>query len=80
MALPSLLARAAGTLLPHLENPAIREVRCTSAGRVFTIHSEQGKQRQADLDPKALDSFLALVADMVGAEWRDAHIGFQGLT
>ena len=72
MTMPPLLARAAEALLPHLENPAIREVRCTSAGRVFTIHSEQGKQRQADLDPKALDSFLALVADMVGAEWRES--------
>jgi type IV secretion system protein VirB11 len=66
-----LLARAAGALLPHLENPAIREIRCTSAGRVFTIHAEAGKQRQPDLSPAVLDSFLALVADLVGAEWRE---------
>jgi type IV secretion system protein VirB11 len=66
-----LLARAAGPLLPYLENPAIREIRCTSAGRVFTIHSEEGKQRQPDVSPKVLDSFLSLIADLVGAEWRE---------
>ena len=64
------LARTAGPLLPFLQDPLIREVRCTSAGRVFTIHSDEGKQRQADVSPKVLDSFLSLIADLVGAEWR----------
>jgi type IV secretion system protein VirB11 len=64
------LARTAGPLLPFLQAPLIRELRCTSAGRVFTIHSDEGKQRQADVSPKVLDSFLSLIADLVGAEWR----------
>jgi Flp pilus assembly CpaF family ATPase len=66
------LARAAGPLLPHLENPLIREIRCTSLGRVFTIHSDEGKQQQDDLDPRQLDGFLSLIADAVGAEWRES--------
>lgn len=80
------IAREAGPLLPFLLDPQIREIRCTSAGRVFTIHSEHGKQRQADYDPQLLDGFLMLIADHVGTEWRtssprlhaaDPRLGFR---
>lgn len=64
------LARAAGPLLPLLTDPAIREIRCNSNGRVFAIHSDEGKQEHPALDPHQLDGFLALVADHVGGEWR----------
>ena len=63
------IAREAGPLLPLLLDPQIREIRCTSAGHVFTIHSEQGKQRQPDYDPHLLDGFLMLIADEVGGAW-----------
>lgn len=63
------LAREAGPLLPWLLDPQIREIRCTSAGRVFTIHSARGKERQADYDPRLLHGFLSLVADVVGGVW-----------
>lgn len=65
------LARAAGPLLPLLDDPQIREIRCTSAGRVFAIHAEHGKQRHPDLDPEHLHKFVGLVAHEVHAEWRD---------
>lgn len=64
------IAREAGPLLPFLLDPQIREIRCTSAGRVFTIHSQHGKQRQADYDPRLLDGFLMLVAHEVGGAWK----------
>jgi type IV secretion system protein VirB11 len=64
------IAREAGPLLPFLLDPQIREIRCTSAGRVFTIHSEHGKQRQADYDPQLLDGFLMLIAHEVGGAWK----------
>jgi type IV secretion system protein TrbB len=67
------LARSAGPLLPLLQDPQIREIRCTSAGRVFAIHSDEGKQQHPNLDPRVLDGFLALVADAVGGEWRESH-------
>ena len=66
------LARSAGPLLPLLLDPQIREIRCTSAGRVFAIHADDGKQQHPDLDPRVLDGFLALVADVVGGEWRES--------
>jgi type IV secretion system protein VirB11 len=53
-----------------LLDPQIREIRCTSAGRVFTIHSEYGKQRQEDYDPQLLDGFLMLIAHEVGGAWK----------
>ena len=62
----AVLERAAGALVPFLDDPQVREIRCTSAGRVFTIHAEHGKQRQADQDPVHLDRFLAQIADWVG--------------
>ena len=65
------LALRAGPLLPFLLDPQIREIRCTSAGRVFVIHSEEGKRREAEMDPQTLDGFLSLIADIVGAEWRE---------
>ncbi len=68
----AVLERAAGALVPFLDDPQVREIRCTSAGRVFTIHAEHGKQRQADQDPVHLDRFLAQIADWVGAEWRES--------
>ena len=67
------LARSAGPLLPLLNDPQIREIRCTSSGRVFAIHSDEGKRQHADLDAVVLDGFLSLVADHVGAEWRATH-------
>lgn len=63
------IAREAGPLLPFLLDPQVREIRCTSAGHVFTIHGEHGKQRQADYDPQLLDGFLMLIADEVGGAW-----------
>jgi hypothetical protein len=62
-----LLAHAAGpTLLPYLDNPHIREIRVTSTGRCFVIHSTEGKQRMPDMDPASLNPFLALCASLMG--------------
>jgi type IV secretion system protein TrbB len=79
-------ADAAG-LLPYLDDPLIREIRVTSAGRCFVIHSAHGKQAQPDIAPERLDAFLALAASMLaGPEWRassprlafgDARVGFR---
>src|SRR5262245_14904876 len=67
------LAQAAGALLPYLDDPEVIEVRVTSAGTVFVVRFGLGKE-QVGLCPSAvLDTFLALVADLVGAEWRAEH-------
>jgi type IV secretion system protein VirB11 len=66
------LAQAAGPLLRYLDDPTVIEVRVTSAGRVFVARFGLGKERVADCPAATLDAFLALVADMVGAEWRDS--------
>jgi Flp pilus assembly CpaF family ATPase len=66
------LAQAAGPLLRYLDDPAVIEVRVTSAGAVFVVRFGLGKERVEDCPAKTLDAFLALVADMVGAEWRDS--------
>jgi type IV secretion system protein VirB11 len=46
------------------------EIRVTSAGRCFVVRFGLGKERVEDVDPFSLDVFLALIADMVGGEWR----------
>jgi type IV secretion system protein VirB11 len=81
------LAQAAGALLPYLDDPEVLEVRVTSAGRVFVVRFGQGKhQVLADYPADALDTFLALVADLAGSEWHagnprlhadDPRLGFR---
>jgi type IV secretion system protein TrbB len=63
------LERAAGPLLPLLRDPAIREIRCNSNHKVFAMHAEAGKQQHPDLEPRILQGFLALIADLVGGEF-----------
>lgn len=65
------LAFAAGGLLAYLDEPTVIEVRVTSAGRVFVVRFGLGKEEMPPCAPAVLDRFLALVADLVGAEWRD---------
>jgi Flp pilus assembly CpaF family ATPase len=67
-----LLAHAAGPLLPYLEDPEVMEIRVTSQGRCFVVTFGVGKQQVADVDGTTLETFLAVVAAMVGAEWRAA--------
>lgn len=67
------IAREAGPLLPLLLDPQIREIRCTSEGHVFTIHSVHGKERHPDYDPDLLDGFLMLIADEVGGAWKPSE-------
>jgi hypothetical protein len=67
-----LLAHAAGALLPYLLDPEVMEVRCTSTGATFLIRFGLGKERVPDVSPRTLDTFLAVVASEVGAEWRAA--------
>ncbi len=64
------LARAAGPLGIYLDDPEVIEVRVTSTGRVFVVRFGFAKEQVEDCPAQALDTFLALVADMVGAEWR----------
>ncbi len=66
------LAQAAGPLLGYLDDPTVIEVRVTSAGAVFVVRFGLGKERVEGCPATTLDAFLALVADMVGAEWRDS--------
>jgi type IV secretion system protein VirB11 len=69
-----LLAHAAASigLTPYLDDPAIREIRGTSQGRCFVIHSTNGKQRMPDIPLPALDSFLSLIASHYGCEWKES--------
>jgi type IV secretion system protein VirB11 len=64
------LAQAAGPLLPYLDDPGVIELRVTSAGSVFVVRFGLGKEHVGTCLLAVLDTFLALVADMVGAEWR----------
>src|ERR1043166_2296417 len=64
------LAQAAGPLLPYLDDPEVIEVRVTSAGKVFIVRFVLGKEQVGTCPASVLDTFLALIADMVGAEWR----------
>src|ERR1043166_2000540 len=64
------LAQAAGPLLPYLEDPEVIEVRVTSAGKVFIVRFGLGKEQVGTCPASVLDTFLALVANLVGAEWR----------
>jgi type IV secretion system protein VirB11 len=66
------LAQAAGPLVRYLDDPTVIEVRVTSAGAVFLVRFGLGKERVEDCTAKTLDTFLALIADMVGAEWRES--------
>jgi type IV secretion system protein VirB11 len=59
-------------LVAYLENPFIREIRVTSQGRCFVIHSTNGKQRMPDIPLAALDAFLSLIASHYGCEWKDS--------
>ena len=67
-----LLAQAAGPLLPLLLDDAIIEIRCTSAGNTFVVRFGAGKAQVEAIDPLHLDTFLAVLASHVGAEWRDS--------
>jgi len=68
------LAQAAGVLAAFLDDPEVMEVRVTSAGRVFVVRFGQGKQQVlAQYSAAALDTFLALVADLVGSEWHTGN-------
>jgi P-type conjugative transfer ATPase TrbB len=69
-AIHPLLAHAAGALLPYLEDPEIIEIRVTSAGRSFIVKFGLGKSSIPNIDAQTLDIFLAIVASLVGAEWR----------
>jgi Flp pilus assembly CpaF family ATPase len=84
---PLLVQAADGAgILGYLEDPCIREIRCTATGHVFAIHQEHGKQRMPDIVPERLHPFLALCASLMGTEWRenspqlsmgDATLGFR---
>jgi type IV secretion system protein VirB11 len=56
--------------LRYLEDPGVIEIRVTSQARCFVVRFGLGKERVADVPPATLDVFLALIADMVGGEWR----------
>src|SRR5215218_6362137 len=78
-------AEAAG-LLPDLEDPSVREIRVTGAGRCFVL-TRTGKQSRPAILPQRLDAFLALATSLLlGPEWRaqsprlafgDARVGFR---
>jgi type IV secretion system protein VirB11 len=70
-----LLSHATALLgiTPHLDNPAIREIRITSEGLCFLIHSTQGKVEGSPVCLDYLDAFLALIASHHGQEFDANH-------
>ena len=78
-----LLAHAAGPLLPYLEDAEVMEIRVTSNGRCFVVTFGVGKHQRADIPLPVLDTFLAVIASMTGAEWRASaprlHAAFPSL-
>lgn len=69
----SHLSHAAAVLgiTPYLDDPHIREIRITSLGHCFVIHSLKGKLPCPDVCIDHLDAFLALIASHHGQEWTE---------
>ena len=60
-------------MLPYLQDQGVMELRVTSTGAAFVVTFGQGKQRVENVPASTLDSFLCIIASMVGTEWRALH-------